>query len=69
MAEDGLQALIEGLTARGFDVELKDAGRLAGERYLCLLIRGNLSKGFSGATEEEALRNGSEAVGNGRLER
>lgn len=68
MAEDGLQALTEGLIAQGFDVELKDTGRPTGERYLCYLIRGNLSKGYFGATEAEAFRKASESVELGKFQ-
>lgn len=67
MADDGQRALFEGLTAQGFEVELKDTGWLTGERYICYLVRRSLSKGYFGAIEVDALEKAADAVAGGRF--
>ena len=43
MADDGQGALVEGLRSHGFEVELKDTGRVFRGRYVCYLARVGLS--------------------------
>ena len=52
---DEQQAVLERLRSQGFEVELKDTGRVFRERFLCYLFRGSLSKVYFGATEVDAL--------------